>query len=107
MNLARHLRSRFTIHMQIALCVFPLLFPSAIHAQNDHIENLFRQGAQAMHTGHPAEAEKYFREATPLAPRMPEAHLDLALTLWRQGKLDEATQSIQTALQLNPNLPGA
>lgn len=107
MIIFHHLRSRGMAALKYVLCGFPLLLLVTAHAQSNTIENLFQQGAQAMHAGHPAEAEKLFRQATTLAPRMPEAHLDLALALGGQGKLAAATQSIQTALQLDPKLPGA
>lgn len=54
-----------------------------------------------------AAAESAFREAVTLAPTLPEVHLDLALLLAREGKLQDATASLRQAIALNPNLPTA
>ena len=60
-----------------------------------------------MRNGRTADAEAQFREVVRLAPRMPEAHLDLGLALGREGKLEPAIESLQTALRLDPKLSSA
>ncbi|GAC1653122.1 MAG: hypothetical protein NVS9B15_13750 [Acidobacteriaceae bacterium] len=71
------------------------------------MQEAFQRGATAMKSGRPADAELAFREAVKLAPSLPDAHLDLGLVLGREGKLDEAIDSLKTALRLNPKIEGA
>ena len=60
-----------------------------------------------MKSGRPADAEAAFREAVRMAPSLADAHLDLGLVLGREGKLDEAINSLNTAIRLNPRIEGA
>lgn len=60
-----------------------------------------------MRAGHSAEAERSFREAVAMAPRMADAHVDLALVLGREGKTDEAIAELRKALALNPKVQSA
>ena len=73
-------------------------------ARNGSVEDLFRQGAAAMHSGRTAEAERSFREAVRLQPGMADAHLDLGLVLGREGKTEEAIAELRRALELNPKV---
>jgi tetratricopeptide (TPR) repeat protein len=91
-----------------ALCL--VAFASATNssrAQSAQVQQLFQQGAAAMRSGQPAAAEHAFREAVRLEPRLPEAHTDLALVLGREGKLDEAIDTLRQSLVLSPVQPGA
>lgn len=99
----------FSYAVPIAFCV--LLLP-AYSQQPDanaqqQLQSLFRQGATAMRDGHADEAERYFQQATELAPNLPEAHLNLGLAQLKEGKLPEAAGSIEKAIQLDPHTPGA
>jgi tetratricopeptide (TPR) repeat protein len=71
------------------------------------LQSIFREAATAMREGRAAEAEKYFQQATELAPNLPEAHLNLGLAQLKEGKLQEASASIEKAIQLDPRSPGA
>jgi Flp pilus assembly protein TadD len=71
------------------------------------LERAMRMGTEAMHENKAADAEKYFHEATRLAPQYPSAFLDLGLAQLREGKLDAAEESIRTSCQLDPKLAGA
>lgn len=77
---------------------------AASGSQTGSVEELFRQGAAAMHNGRTAEAERSFREAVRLAPAMADAHLDLGLVLGREGKAQEAIGELRRALELNPKI---
>ena len=76
-------------------------------AQEQRVETNLRMGAEAMHRGNAAEAEKFFRQVIQLAPQLADGYLDLGLAQLKQGKLAEAVGSLQTALQRNPKAPGA
>lgn len=97
--------------LQLAI-VFSILPWSAYGLQQDasaqeQLQSIFREATAAMRDGHTEEAEKYFRQATELAPNLPEAHLNLGLAQLKEGKLSEASTSIEKAIQLDPRSPGA
>jgi tetratricopeptide (TPR) repeat protein len=76
-------------------------------AASDRLQSLFQQGAQQMHAGDAAAAEKTFRRATELDPQFAPAQLDLGLAELKQGKLTDAIVSIRRSLELDPASPGA
>src|SRR5271170_2360594 len=93
--------------MIVALASFAFLAGSlSCTAQEPSTADLFRLGAQQMHDGHYAEAEKYFLQAVQTSPQLAEAHLDLGLALVRQGNVEEATKELETAARLDPRAPG-
>jgi tetratricopeptide (TPR) repeat protein len=104
---------RLPISFTIALFVIALWWlPSSAYCLQDgntqeQLQSIFRQGVTAMHDGHAEEAEKYFQQATQLAPGLSEAHLNLGLAQLKEGKLPEASGSIEKAIQLDPHSPGA
>ena len=57
-----------------------------------------------MHNGRLPEAELSFRNATALAPKMADAHLDLGLVLGREGKSSDAIAELKTAVELDPKI---
>lgn len=69
------------------------------------LEAALAHGAQAMRSGDGVAAESAFREAVRLAPRLPEAHLDLGLVLGREGKMDDALVELRRAVTLDAKLP--
>lgn len=46
------------------------------------------------------KAEEQYRMVTALAPGLPEGYMDVGLALIREGRLEEAEKSLQTALQI-------
>ena len=78
-----------------------------VKAQDAKLQDAFQRGAVAMKNQRPSDAEAAFREAVRLAPSLADAHMDLGLVLGREGKLDEAIESLKTALHLNPRIEGA
>ncbi|HET9088177.1 MAG TPA: tetratricopeptide repeat protein [Acidobacteriaceae bacterium] len=96
---------------RVVLSFAALVFSAvALHAQNGNqtqVQDLFRQGAQAMRAGQVAAAEAAFRKATEIDPTLAAAHLDLGLAQLKLGKLTEAIASIHKALALDPNAAGA
>ncbi len=60
-----------------------------------------------MRSGQPLAAEHAFREAVRLEPKLPEAYVDLALVLGREGKLDEAIDTLRQSLALMSVQPSA
>jgi tetratricopeptide (TPR) repeat protein len=64
-------------------------------------------GANAMHQGQPADAERYFSQATLAAPGLADAYLGLGLAQMRENKTADAEESLRRAIELNPKLLGA
>ena len=46
------------------------------------------------------KAEEQYRKVTALAPGLPDGYMDVGLALIREGRLEEAEKSLQTALQI-------
>jgi tetratricopeptide (TPR) repeat protein len=84
-----------------------LIAANSSSAQSPEVQSAFQHGATALHEGRMADAEREFRNAIRIDPKLPEAYLDLGLVLGREGKLTEAIDAIQTALRLNPGLDSA
>ncbi len=80
---------------------------SAAPGDQAAVRQAIEQGGEAMHRGDAAAAERSFREATRLAPAMPEAHLDLGLVLAREGRTDDAVAELRRAAAIDPKLPSA
>jgi tetratricopeptide (TPR) repeat protein len=53
--------------------------------------------------GDPGEAEKWLRSALKASPRYPGAHTKLGIILAFTGRLDQAKEAFQIALQVDPN----
>lgn len=98
-------RIQAIVYMLSLACA--IAWPVPGQAQDNEVQEAFRQGAAAMHNGHTAAAESAFRRAVQLAPTMAEAHLDLGLVLGREGKMDEAIRTLRQALTLDPSLASA
>src|SRR5580692_4664345 len=92
----------------IASCVFPKLEAQSKSTQDsDQIKKLMQLGADAMHQGQPADAERYFSQATLAAPGLADAYLGLGLAQMRENKTADAEESLRRAIELNPKLLGA
>jgi superkiller protein 3 len=90
----------------IAACCLALAFSTHGFAQSTAPADSIRSGAQQLHAGDYAGAERSFRAATEAAPESGEAHLDLGLVLIREGKRSEAVDELKTAARLSPQTPG-
>ena len=77
------------------LATLPMVSPSA----GQH--NL--EGIQAYNNGQWEQALPHFESAIQADPSLPEAHFNLALTLHKLGKHEEATQHFQKAGELAPD----
>ena len=66
-------------------------YAEALRLQPDHPEATGQMGSVLSHLGHP-HAERYLRRALALKPSDPEARLNLALHLLRQGNFAEGWQ---------------
>jgi tetratricopeptide (TPR) repeat protein len=56
--------------------------------------------------GKPMEAEPFLRRAISINAMDSDEYLYLGLSVWRQGRADEAVQYIQRAIQIRPSAPG-
>jgi tetratricopeptide (TPR) repeat protein len=101
---------RVTCLYSLAVLFVMFELPAVARAQStshDQLQQLFQQGAQQMHAGDAAGAEKTFRKATEVDPQFAPAHLDLGLAELKQGKLIDAIASIRRSLAIDPSSPGA
>lgn len=60
----------------------------------------FDRGVKAYRGEQYTIAQQHFQNVTKIDPNMPEAHLDLALALYHQGKIDEAKKEFERASNL-------
>jgi tetratricopeptide (TPR) repeat protein len=93
----------------LCLTLWPLLLraQTAPADSNSEAARLMQNGAAAMHQGKADEAEGFFRQATQVAPQLPDAYLGLGMSELREGKIEEAEGALSKALELNPDAPGA
>ncbi|MCP4202260.1 MAG: hypothetical protein GY769_10020 [bacterium] len=71
----------------------------------DKAVELRNRGFAELENEQPAQAEQSFRELTKLTPNEPLAYANLAISLLRQQKTDEAIEAIETAESKSPNNP--
>ena len=91
----------------LAFLLATFALAGAAAAQNAQATQYLQLGAEAMHQGNAAEAEKDFRKAVAADPQLPTAHLDLGLALLRLGQPDEAAKALRQAVALDPSAQGA
>ena len=89
------------------ICGTWLLVTATGRVQSPEVQLAFQHGASFLHEGRNADAEREFRSAIRLDPKLPEAYLDLGLVLGREGKMAEAIETIRKALELNSHLESA
>lgn len=64
------------------------------------VRNEFEQGIQTYQNKQYVDAQKHFENVARIDPSLPEAHLNLALALYQQGKVDQAKKHYDQAGQL-------
>lgn len=72
--------------------------PEVIASKEAKIE--FDQGVKAYKAKEFPLAQEHFQNVTLIDPNIPEAYLDLALSLYQQGKVDEAKKQMTEASTL-------
>lgn len=75
----------------------------SLHDGQMRLFYLRNRGQLALQTGHPAEAEKYLRQAIVLEPLEYNARFLLALGLAKQGRREEAEREGQLAVEMAPS----
>lgn len=60
----------------------------------------FNKGIDAYNEEKYVNAQQHFQNVTKINPNIPEAHLNLALSLYRQGKTEEADRHFDKAKEL-------
>lgn len=73
----------------------------------DDVDALYLYATTLYRAGERDLAEAAYRKVVRLAPNHALAHYGLGVALARAGRIDEARQSLETALQLDPALDGA
>ncbi|SRR5579884_639151 len=66
----------------------------------DTVKNEFDKGVKAYEKEQYVNAEEHFRNVIRLDPNIPEAHMDLALSLYKQGKTDQGDRELQAAQRM-------
>ncbi|WP_168060078.1 tetratricopeptide repeat protein [Candidatus Manganitrophus noduliformans] len=64
------------------------------------VQDEFNEGVDAYNEEKYVNAQQHFENVTKINPDIPEAHLNLALALYRQGKTQQANQHFEKAQQL-------
>ena len=65
----------------------------------------YGEGQSALHKGRFAEAEGYFSQALAADPGRPDALVGLGIAQYKQGEIDQASDTLQKAVQVRPNDP--
>lgn len=105
--MGRSCRALFAV-LILGVLAAPLALRAAQAAPSDaDVLQMLRRGAQAIHEGRPADAEKDFRQAIAAAPQLPDGYLGLGMLQLREGKAADAAQALSKAIELNPQTPGA
>ncbi len=63
----------------------------------------YGEGQSALHQGRFAEAEGYFSQALAADPGRTDALVGLGIAQYKQGEIDQASDTLQKALQVRPN----
>lgn len=64
------------------------------------VQDEFNQGVNAYQNKQYVDAQRHFENVARIEPSIPEAHLNLALALYQQGKIDQAQKHYDQAGQL-------
>ncbi|MBI3805115.1 MAG: tetratricopeptide repeat protein [Nitrospirae bacterium] len=64
------------------------------------VKNEFSEGLKAYKSEQYVNAQQHFENVTRIDPSIPEAHLNLALTLYQQGKTTQADKELEQARNL-------
>lgn len=64
------------------------------------VKNEFDKGVKAYQNEQYVNAEEAFRNVIRIDPNIPEAHMDLALALYKQGKTDQGDKELQAAQRM-------
>jgi tetratricopeptide (TPR) repeat protein len=65
----------------------------------------YGEGQSALHKERFAEAEGYFSQALAADPGRTDALVGLGIAQYKQGEIDQASDTLQKALQVRPNEP--
>ncbi len=90
----------------IALAALPVL-AGCISFGSGPDDTPYNRGVDAFDQKRYADAVRFFRRATEVAPEDPRPRVNLALTFDRLGKTTQAEQHYRTALELNADEPRA
>jgi tetratricopeptide (TPR) repeat protein len=65
----------------------------------------YSEGQYALQKGRYVEAEGYFTQALAADPGRPDALVGLGIAQYKQGEIDQASDTLEKALQVRPNEP--
>ena len=90
-----------------ALLVLPFATAQVAASPSDPAAEDLRKGTEAIQTGKPDEAEKWFQAALNVSPDNPAAWMEFGVAELRLGKTANGVDSLQHAVALAPRMQGA
>jgi len=74
--------------------------------ETSQVDALLLQAAGHYRAGQMTEAERIYRKALQLCPQRSDSHVGLAVTLFLQGRTEEAIEAFRRALEISPDDAG-
>jgi tetratricopeptide (TPR) repeat protein len=75
-------------------------------SRQDDVAQLYKEAQEAQQAGDSKTATRKYERIVKLQPEMAEAHANLGLLYYQQGRAEQATETFKKAIQLKPSLAG-
>ena len=90
-----------------AVCMLSLASAAQVGSQNqDQVQEHFRAAQQAQQQDRLDDAVHEYLAVLKLAPRLPEAYVNLGLVYYAQSRFEDSAQALSTAGKLRPGMRG-
>jgi len=90
-----------------ALVVMPFAAAQAPTASPNMVDEDLRKGTEAIRSGNPDEAEKWFQAALKAAPENPDVLMEYGVSELRMGNAEKGVESLKRAVAIAPQMQGA